>query len=82
MELSARHEEYWRRNLKITALLLAIWFVATFVVAWFALTARRVETIAISPDERPDTPAERFYGPHPIGPAGPDSWIVLEHVEE
>jgi putative solute:sodium symporter small subunit len=28
--------EYWRRNLKITAVLLAIWFVVTFVVTWFA----------------------------------------------
>jgi putative solute:sodium symporter small subunit len=36
MELSARHEEYWRRNLKVTALLMLIWFVATFVVGWYA----------------------------------------------
>ena len=36
MELSARHQEYWRKNLGITAVLMAIWFVATFVVAWFA----------------------------------------------
>ena len=36
MELTARHHEYWRKNLSITAILLAIWFVATFVVAWFA----------------------------------------------
>jgi putative solute:sodium symporter small subunit len=36
MELSERHQEYWRRNLRITAVLLAIWFVATFVVIFFA----------------------------------------------
>ena len=36
MELSARHEEYWRKNLFITAVLMFIWFVATFVVGWFA----------------------------------------------
>ena len=36
MELSAKHHEYWRRNLVITAILLGIWFVATFVEAWFA----------------------------------------------
>jgi putative solute:sodium symporter small subunit len=36
MELTARHEEYWRKNLVITAVLLAIWFVVTFVEAWFA----------------------------------------------
>ncbi|HJV60555.1 MAG TPA: DUF4212 domain-containing protein [Albitalea sp.] len=29
-------EAYWQRNLKLTALLLAIWFVASFVVTWFA----------------------------------------------
>ena len=36
MELSAKHHEYWRKNLVITAVLLSIWFVATFVEAWFA----------------------------------------------
>ena len=36
MELTAKHHEYWRKNLVITAVLLAIWFVATFVEAWFA----------------------------------------------
>lgn len=36
MQLSARHEEYWSRNLKITAVLLAIWFLVTFVVGYFA----------------------------------------------
>ena len=36
MELSSRHHEYWRKNLVITAILLAIWFVFTFVEAWYA----------------------------------------------
>jgi putative solute:sodium symporter small subunit len=36
MELSAKHHEYWRRNLVVTAVLLAVWFVATFVEAWYA----------------------------------------------
>ena len=36
MELSARHHEYWRKNLVVTAVLLAVWFVATFVEAWYA----------------------------------------------
>ena len=36
MQLSERHQEYWRKNLRITAVLLAIWFVATFVVIFFA----------------------------------------------
>jgi putative solute:sodium symporter small subunit len=28
--------EYWSRNLKITAILLVIWFVVTYVAAFFA----------------------------------------------
>lgn len=36
MQLTAKHEEYWRKNLVITAILLFIWFVVTFVEAWFA----------------------------------------------
>ena len=42
MELTARHQEYWRKNLFITAILLAIWFVATFVEAWFARDLNQV----------------------------------------
>ena len=36
MQLTERHHEYWRKNLVITAVLLAIWFVVTFVEAWYA----------------------------------------------
>ena len=36
MQLTARHEEYWRKNLVYTAILLFIWFVVTFVEAWYA----------------------------------------------
>jgi len=36
MQLTARHHEYWSRTLRITGVLLAIWFVVTFVVAYFA----------------------------------------------
>lgn len=36
MQLTEKHQEYWHRNLRITAILLAIWFIVTFVVAWFA----------------------------------------------
>ena len=32
-----RRKEYWRRTLRITAILLAIWFVVTYVVIWFAV---------------------------------------------
>ena len=36
MELTQKHQEYWRKNLVITAILLFIWFVVTFVEAWYA----------------------------------------------
>ena len=36
MQLTETHIDYWHKNLRLTAVLLAIWFVATFVLAWFA----------------------------------------------
>jgi len=36
MQLTQRHIEYWHRNLRLTAILLAIWFVVTFAVGLFA----------------------------------------------
>ena len=36
MQLTEKHKEYWRKNLTITAVLLFVWFVATFVEAWYA----------------------------------------------
>ncbi|MFN7086030.1 MAG: DUF4212 domain-containing protein [Burkholderiales bacterium] len=36
MELTARHQEYWRKNLVITAVLMLIWFIVTFVEGWYA----------------------------------------------
>lgn len=36
MQLSARHQEYWRKNLRITAILLFIWFFVTYVISFFA----------------------------------------------
>ena len=36
MQLTARHHEYWRKNLQITGILLALWFFVTFVVVFFA----------------------------------------------
>ena len=36
MELTAKHQEYWHKNLVVTAILLIIWFVATFVEGWYA----------------------------------------------
>ena len=36
MELSDKHREYWRKNVTITAILLVIWFVVTFVIGYLA----------------------------------------------
>jgi len=35
-QLTEKHHEYWRKNLRITGLLLVIWFVVTFVAGYFA----------------------------------------------
>lgn len=32
-----RRQEYWRRTLRVTAILLSIWFVVTYVVIFFAV---------------------------------------------
>ena len=42
MELSAKHREYWRRNLTLTGVLLAIWFVVTFVMGYFAIPLAKI----------------------------------------
>jgi len=36
MQLTEQHKQYWRKNLRLTGALLVVWFVATFVVGWFA----------------------------------------------
>ncbi len=36
MQVAAKLQEYWRRNLNITAMLLGVWFVVTFVIGYFA----------------------------------------------
>lgn len=36
MQLTEKHRQYWQKNLRITAVLLAIWFVVTYVVAFYA----------------------------------------------
>ena len=37
MQLTEKHRQYWNRNLKITAVLLFIWFLVTFVMGYFAI---------------------------------------------
>jgi len=36
MQLTESHKQYWQKNLRMTSFLLAIWFVVTFVVGYFA----------------------------------------------
>jgi putative solute:sodium symporter small subunit len=36
MQITEKHKQYWSKNLRITAVLLAIWFVVTFVVGYMA----------------------------------------------
>jgi putative solute:sodium symporter small subunit len=36
MQLTEKHVDYWRKNLRMSAILLVIWFVATYVMAFYA----------------------------------------------
>lgn len=36
MQTTDNHRRYWRKTLNITAILLSVWFVVTFVVSYFA----------------------------------------------
>lgn len=36
MQLTAKHLEYWNKNLRLTLVLLVVWFLVTFVMSYFA----------------------------------------------
>jgi putative solute:sodium symporter small subunit len=36
MQLTEKHVDYWRKNLRTSAILLIIWFVVTYVMAFYA----------------------------------------------
>jgi putative solute:sodium symporter small subunit len=36
MQLTQKHRQYWRKNLRLTGVLLAVWFLVSFVIGWFA----------------------------------------------
>ncbi len=36
MQLTEIQEQYWQKNLNVTAKLMGVWFVVTFVVSFFA----------------------------------------------
>jgi len=44
MQLTAQHKRYWQRNLRLTGVMLAVWFVVTFVVGWYA---RELQSVTI-----------------------------------
>jgi putative solute:sodium symporter small subunit len=36
VDLTERHREYWRKNITVTIILLAIWAFVTFVIGFYA----------------------------------------------
>lgn len=36
MQTTEKHRVYWQKNLRLTSILLVIWFVVTFVIGFFA----------------------------------------------
>ena len=42
MQLTQKQLEYWQKTLRITAILLFIWFLATFVVGFFARSLNEI----------------------------------------
>jgi putative solute:sodium symporter small subunit len=44
MQLTEKHKEYWQKNLRMTGILLVLWFIVTFVIAYFA---RELQSVTI-----------------------------------
>jgi putative solute:sodium symporter small subunit len=42
MQLTEKHREYWKRTVNVTIVLLAIWFIVTFVMAYFAMDLHNI----------------------------------------
>lgn len=36
LQITERHKEYWNRNLRLTGVLLFIWFATTFILGYYA----------------------------------------------
>jgi len=45
MQLTEKHKQYWQKNLRLTGILLVIWFVATFVIGWFARDLQSIKIL-------------------------------------
>ena len=44
IEITEKHKEYWQKNLRVTGILLFIWFAATFITGYFA---KELSTVTI-----------------------------------
>ena len=44
MQLTEKHREYWSKNLRITGILLFIWFLVTFASAISPVTSRSISS--------------------------------------
>jgi len=36
MQLTEKHQEYWRKNVRMTAILVVIWALVTYVIGYYA----------------------------------------------
>ena len=45
MQLTEKHKQYWNINLKISSVLLVLWFVVTFVMGWYARELNEISFI-------------------------------------
>ena len=43
MQLTEKHKKYWKMNLRISSILLAIWFISTFVMGWYARELNEIQ---------------------------------------
>ena len=45
MPLTRKQRRYWRKNVRLTLALLAVWFVVTFVAGWYAADLNAFEIL-------------------------------------
>ncbi|MCF8179689.1 MAG: DUF4212 domain-containing protein [Sulfuritalea sp.] len=45
MQLTERHKTYWSKNLRMTSVLLVLWFATTFIVSWYARELNEITVI-------------------------------------
>ena len=43
MQLTETHVHYWRKNLVLTTVILVIWFIVTYVMAWYAIPLAEIK---------------------------------------